>query len=431
MIVEQTAPAAPAGRPARGQQITGIVALGLLALVGAWQFVTALQTSPSQWHDFAQDYIAAEDVLAGRNPFLPQNERVGQLFNIPAPSEGPAYSFHPPTTIPFFLPIAILPYPLAFVVWDLVQLGCLWLIVELTVRALGWQPPREIVPMVALGLIAVWPIRESFVEGQLNIPVAAGIAACWYLLRVRRPGIAGVTLALAVALKPLAGLFVLWALWRREWRLLFAAGSTLAVFTIVGVALSGVQGTVDYVTKAYPMHAELWPGYKDNASPQGFFTRLFGPSDWRPRPPYPTPGLSRLLTLASWAVAVGLLFWRLGWRAPDEERLNREFAALGATMLLVTPIVWPHYYAVLVAPVGIFAVDLWQRRAWGWLGVLSLALFLLWLPREVHDWLERQALAPRAYGTMQLPALVAVYAIGLACLGRRAGQPATPSEPSP
>ena len=31
----------------------------------------------------------------------------------------------------------------------------------------------------------------------------------------------------------------------------------------------------------------------------------------------------------------------------DAERLNREFAALGATMLLVTPIIWPHYYAVL------------------------------------------------------------------------------------
>ena len=149
--------------------------------------------------------------------------------------------------------------------------------------------------------MAVWPIRESFVEGQLNIPVAAGIVACWYALRVGRPGLAGVALALAVALKPLAGLFVLWALWRRQWRLLFAAGATLVVFTVVGVALSGVQGTIDYVTLAYPMHAQLWPGYQDNASPQGLYTRLFGPSDWRPRPPYPTPGLSRILTLATWA----------------------------------------------------------------------------------------------------------------------------------
>ena len=426
MIAERTATPAAPETVTRVRRGAGLLVLAILAAVGVWQLVTALQTSPYQWHDFAQDYIAAEDVLAGRNPFRPQNERVGQLFSMPPPDEGPAYSFHPPTTIPFFLPLAPLPYPVAFVVWDLFQLLCLWSIVELTARALGRRLPLPLSAAVALALVAIWPIRESFVEGQLNIPVAAGIVACWYAVRVGRPGAAGVALALAVALKPLAGLFVLWALWRRQWRLLFAAGATLMVFTVVGVALSGVQGTIDYVTLAYPMHAQLWPGYQDNASPQGYFTRLFGPSDWRPRPPYPTPGLSRLLTLTTWAVAVGVLFWRLGWHRPSTERLNREFAALGATMLLVTPIIWPHYYVVLVAPVAIFVAYLRARRAWGWLSLLALALVILWVPRDLHDWLERQALAPRAYGTFQLPALLAVYAVGLVCLGRRAvaAQPA-------
>jgi len=429
VIAERAATPSAAPRAAtRTRLVVGLALLAILASFGAWQLLAALQTSPYHWHDFAQDYIAAQDVLAGRNPFRPQNERVGQLFNIPTPNEGPAYSFHPPTTIPFFLPLAPLPYTAAFVVWDLVQLLCLWAIVDLTARALGQRLSVPLGAGIALALVAVWPICESFVEGQLNIPVAAGIVACWYALRIGRPGRAGVALALAVALKPLAGLFVLWALWRRQWRLLFAAGATLAVFTVAGVALSGVQGTVDYVTLAYPMHASLWPGYQDNASPQGLYTRLFGPSDWRPRPPYPTPGLSRILTLATWAGAVGLLFWRLGWREPDAERLNREFAALGATMLLVTPIIWPHYYAVLIAPVAVFVAYLWWRRAWAWLGLLALALVVLWVPRELHAWLERHALAPRAYGTFQLPALIAVYAVGLVCLGRRALAPRT-SEP--
>jgi hypothetical protein len=406
--------------------------LVVLAGVGVWQLLTALQTSPYHWHDFAQDYIAAEDVLAGRNPFRPQNERVGQLFNIPAPDEGPAYSFHPPSTIPFFLPLAPLPYPVAFALWDLVQLACLWLIVDLSLRALGHRVPLALGFAVTLALLAAWPIRESFVEGQLNIPVAAGIVVCWYALRDRRVAVAGVALALAVALKPLAGLFVLWALWRREWKMLFVAGFTLAAVSLVGVALTGVQGTIDYVTLAYPMHAALWPGYQDNASPQGFFTRLFGPSEWRPRPPYPTPGLSRLLTLASWAVAVGVLFWRLGRRSPDPERLNREFAALGATMLLVTPIIWPHYYAVLIAPVMVFVTELWRRRARGWLVLLALALVSLWIPRDLHAWLERLSLAPRAYGTMQLPGLLIVYAVGLVCLARSRPAPSQPAaSPAP
>jgi Glycosyltransferase family 87 len=427
-VIAERVPATSVPRSAgRARQVVGLASLAIAAVAGAWQLLMVAQTSPHHWHDFAQDYIAAEDVLAGRNPFRPQNERVGQLFNIPTPSEGPAYSFHPPTTILFFLPLAPLPYPAAFVAWDLVQLLCLGAIVDLTARALGRPLPLPLVAAVALALVSIWPIRESFVEGQLNIPVAAGIAASWYALRVGRPGLAGVALGLAVALKPLAGLFVIWAIWRRQWRLLIAAGMTLIVFTGVGVALSSVQGTIDYVTLAYPMHAQLWPGYQDNASPQGLFTRLFGPSDWRPRPPYPTPGLSRILTLSTWAVAVGALCWRLGWQQPNGARLNREFAAVGATMLLVTPIIWPHYYAVLLAPAAVFVAYLWQDRRWGWLGLLALALLVLSVPRDLHDWLERHALAPRAYGTFQLPALLAVYAVGLVCLSRRD----LPSRPAP
>ena len=54
-----------------------VAALAVFALLGVWQLGTALQTSPFAWHDFTQDYIAAEDVLAGRNPYRAQNERIG------------------------------------------------------------------------------------------------------------------------------------------------------------------------------------------------------------------------------------------------------------------------------------------------------------------------------------------------------------------
>jgi hypothetical protein len=167
VIAEQAAATRVAPRTgARARHLTALAVLAVLAVVGAWQLLTALQTSPYQWHDFAQDYIAAEDVLAGRNPFRPQNERVGQLFNMPAPDEGPAY---------IFLPLGPLPYTAAFVVWDLIQLLCLWAIVDLTARALGRRLPAVLGAGVALALVAGWPIRESFVEGQLNVPVAAGI----------------------------------------------------------------------------------------------------------------------------------------------------------------------------------------------------------------------------------------------------------------
>jgi hypothetical protein len=123
--------------------------------------------------------------------------------------------------------------------------------------------------------------------------------------------------------------------------------------------------------------------------------------------------------MSTWALAVGLLFWRLGWRQPNNERLNREFAALGTTMLLVTPIIWPHYYVVLVAPVAVIAVYFWMHGARWLLLALMLALVVLWVPRDLFHVLARSDLVPRTFGAFQLPGLLVMYALGLVCLGRR------------
>jgi hypothetical protein len=385
--------------------------LALFALVGAVQLVLVLRESPWVWHDFAQDHIAIQEAVAGRNPYAAQNGRIGELFDIPPPPDKePAYSFHPPSTLAFFLPLAPLPYRAAFVAWDLINLACLWAIVHLTARGIGRPIGPATSVAIAIGLVGVWPLRENFVEGQLNVPVAAGLVGYWYALRTGRTGAAGVALATAVALKPLAGLFVLYAIWRRQWRAVIFGAVALGLLSIVGSLLAGAEGVRDYVVTAYPLHAGLWPGYPDNASPQGFFTRIFGPNPWK-RPIYPIAQVATVATLLSWAVVVGLLFSRLGRRPSSGERLNVEFAALGATMLLVTPIIWPHYYVVLVAPLAILIPVLWRQRAWHWLAILAVAVLILWIPR--NEWV------PRGMGNVQLPALLAVYVVALRQLWRR------------
>ena len=408
MIADQTAgrlegaSKAPTRAPLAPVQVwaarTALVAMGV---VGALQLWAVLQHSPGVWHDFAQDHVAIQEALAGRNPYEPQNARIAELFNIPPP-RGAAYSFHPPTTLVFFVPLAPLPYRAAFVAWDIVNLLCLWSIVYLTARAI--ERPLGVLTSgaLALGLSAVWPIRENFVEGQINLPVAAGLVAWWYAVLRGRHGLAGTSLGAAVALKPLAGLFLLYVAWRRQWRLLGYAVATLAVFAIAGAALSGLEGVRQYVTTAYPTHAQLWPGFPDNASPQGLFSRLFGPNPWG-RPVWPTPGVATALTLASWAVLLALLFLRLGRKTPSPASLNLEFAALGATMLLVTPIIWPHYYVVLLAPLAVLAAQLSQTREWAWLVALAVAVMVLCIPRN--------DLVP--LGNAQLPALLLIYMVAV------------------
>lgn len=387
------------------------LALIVVAIAGAWQLAAILGRSPFVWHDFTQDWVAVREVMAGNNPYLPQNAQIAALFGKGPPDKEPAYSFHPPTTLVFFMPLAPLGYREAFVAWTLLSLGALWGMCHLLLRASGWGGGPLLAIGIALGLVCIWPLRENFVEGQLNVVVAAFVVGWWYAARANRDVLAGASLAAAVALKPLAGLIVLYVLWRRRWRVFWAAAIVGGAIALVGIGLAGVEGTRDYVTTAYPIHANLWPGYHDNASPQGLITRLFGPTPWRPWPMYNLPMLSTPLTLVTWAIAVAVLFATLGTRASGtSERHGLELAALAAAMPLVTPIIWPHYYILLVPTFWFLGIRYVESRAWGLLALLVVAAAVLWIPR--NDFF------PRQLGNVHLPGLLLLFGLSLHALRR-------------
>lgn len=376
-----------AGGPTSSSSGLVWVGLSILALAGAWLLIAAWEEGMSGGRDFVQDYAAVVKIGQGRNPYEPYNDVTQELFGGP-PHRTPLYSFHAPSSLPllvWLLPLAKLwAYPGAFLAWGIVSLLALWSICWLTLRALRLPGAAVAGLLAALALIILPAIRESFEEGQLNVVVAAGMVGCWAARRAGRSGLAGVLLGVGFALKPIPGLFFLYYAWRRDWRLLLAAGITVVVLSVVGLGLSGLDGVRLWATVNYPSHADLWPGYPDNASVRGFFTRIFGPSDWRPRPRYPLPGASMLLWMVSGALltflairaakggnrqadqseprsALDVALWGLTTPPPlarDDPRGDLEVAVLTILTLLVTPIVWPHYYVVLVMPIAVIAMYL-------------------------------------------------------------------------
>jgi hypothetical protein len=363
------------------------IGLAILAVAGAWMLMAACQEGLSGGRDFVQDYAAVVKIGQGRNPYEPYNDVTQQLFGGP-PHRDPLYSFHAPSSLPllvWLLPFAKLwGYTGAFMAWGAVSLLALWSTCWLTLRAIGMPRPALAGLLASLALILLPAIRESFEEGQLNVVVAAGMVGCWAARRSGRSALAGVLLGAAFALKPIPGLFFLYYAWRRDWRLLIAAAATVLVLAMIGVGLSGVEGVRLWATVNYPSHADLWPGYPDNASVRGFFTRIFGPSEWRPRPRYPVANVAMLLWMVSGAVLtlLAILIARAGLRraadavprsaldeatwglttppplARDDPRGDLEVAVLTVLTLLVTPIVWPHYYVVLVMPIAVLATYL-------------------------------------------------------------------------
>jgi hypothetical protein len=410
-------------------RLRSLATLVLVALagVGLFRLVTAWGEGVGTGHDFVQDYAAIHAIADGRNPYEPYNDVTQQLFGGP-PHKGKLYSFHAPSSLIFFMPLLPLSYAGAFVAWGIASLVALWAICGLTLRLIGVRAWAALGALLALALVALPPIRENFVEGQLNVVVMAGVVAAWSAYRAGRPALAGLSLGAAFALKPIPGLFFLYFLWKRQWRLLAAAVGVFALLNLVGLVLAGVDGFRLYATVNYPDHAALWPGYPDNASIRGFFTRLFGPSTWR-RPPYPTPGAAVVL----WALA-GLLLGGLGWLAARRRNgdatghrggigsADLDLAALCVLSLLVAPIIWPHYYVVLIPTAMILAAYLTTRdgrsRPWALIGlaVLAGAAVVLATARYGEPY--------RGVGGQQLTALLVVYALALATLwerGQRSG----------
>lgn len=386
-----------------------------LAGVGAWQFAAALREGAATGHDFVQDYASMRALASGRDPYEPYNAVTLELFGGP-PHKGNLYSFHTPSSLPFFLWMIPLSYGPAFATWGVVSLAALWIVCWLPLRTYPIRHPGLFGGLLALGLVSAPALRDNFVEGQLNVVVMAGLVAMWWAQRAQRSGLAGCLLGAAFALKPIPGLFFAYYVWRRQWRLLLFAAVTLAIFNAVGLMLAGLDGAWLYFTVNYPDHAELWPGYPDNASVRGLLTRLFGPiapNTWR-RPLYPLPGATLALWLASGALLAGV-FWLAARRPrPLSSCPDLEHASVWALTLLVTPIVWPHYYVVLVPAILLILPTLaagMMKRPYPRVvaGIVMVAALSLLAPSHyVEPW--------RGDGGSQLLALLVMFGVCLASL---------------
>ena len=174
-------------------------------------------------------------VLARENPYLPLSDVMYEVFGPPR-IRAKLWPGHWQSSLPFLLLIApgvaAGSHTVAFLTWGVISLVAFLALCVVSLGALGVARPPLIGVLAGLALIVLPPIWENFSEGQLNPLVALGIVAMWACYRSGHRESAGISLGLAFGLKPVPGLFLLYYLWRREWRLLFAAGATLALLNL-------------------------------------------------------------------------------------------------------------------------------------------------------------------------------------------------------
>jgi hypothetical protein len=229
-------------------------ALWLAAAVGAIGlslFAYSRFLSGSLLSDFHAFYCAGRLSVHGIDPY-----RQEPLYSCEATAGSPVLwravghvtdpAPLPPYALALFVPLTLLPYGLAAIVWSLALAGS-WFGAIVALRIMtGYSWPL-------LAAAFIFPAAMSLSLGQIA-PVAIALLACaGSLLYRQRPGWAGMLAGLAmiephVALPACVALLVAVAQSRLS---LFATGAALAALSMV----FGVPRNVEYVLYALPIHA--------------------------------------------------------------------------------------------------------------------------------------------------------------------------------
>lgn len=287
--------------------------------------------------------------------------------------------------LPFFtllmVPFAALPCWLAAAIMTMMSIAGLALSVAMMLR--GLVPENHAPPIAAAGvpvLMALPFIHACLVLGQVSILMLLLCILTWWLVAVRRPWSAGVSLAIAVLVKPFLITLLAFLVLKRQWR---AAGATVAWLGLFGAALTlAVMGPHAWLDA----HRSYYQRVIKNETPLALIasekprTARFSNQSLpivlrrlstdtpagRAKEPFQVnvAACSARVPQALYLViilGVGLTTIIVGRHPPDRiepRRAHLEFATFLLWGLLGSPIVWTHYYPLVLYPLVLLAVRL-------------------------------------------------------------------------
>lgn len=262
-------------------------------------------------------YGAAESILAGRD-FYPL-----EGFVVRGPDEFVIDYVYPPLVALLTIPWTVLPADLAEALFQLLLVG----VMAATLAVLGVRDWR------CYGAAFLWPpVTDAVMTGNVSILLGFCAAVVW---RFRdRPAISGATLGVSIAAKIFLWPLTLWLTASRRlgaatWSVLVAAVVLLGSWAVVGF-----HGLAEY--------PELVRRLGERMNERGYTLYALGLDLGFPEP----------LAWALWAgLAVVLILATvvLARRGDDQ----RSFVLALAAAIACSPIVWLHYFALLIVVVAI------------------------------------------------------------------------------
>lgn len=210
------------------------------------------------------------------------------------------------------------------------------------------MPVRPSIRLLTFAIGALTnPVIGDLNLGNVSVLVTSLLAITWRWL----DRVAGcVALALAMTVRPILGLVLIWSLLRGRWRPVLwtiVAGVVIVLLSLPIVGLESYQHYFTVLRNVYDV-----TGQDNNRDVGSLVLRVGG-----------GPLLASIALYAGFAVAIGATLLSLRF-----DRQTGFMVTIGATLLL-SPLLWDHYLATLLLTGAFLA----QRGRWWGLGLPLLA----------------------------------------------------------
>ena len=258
---------------------------------------------------------------------------------------------YPPVAAVFAVPLALVSWPAAQLVWVAFVYVPLAVIIGYAFRPLLRRAGR-LRPVAFAAVFCVcaylFPMQDEMRFGQVDAVLAAMVVADCAAARPRWPR--GALIGLATAIKLVPGVFIVY-LWVSGRRRAARTAALAALAWTAGAFLLLPRDSVLYWTSAIFDSGRLGNNAgAENQSLRGLLLRFFLPGQ--------APGVVWALI----ALAVAIPGFALARRLSREHFEMAGIAVTALLELLISPVAWIHYFLLVIIAIGVIAGDGRQPR---------------------------------------------------------------------
>jgi len=367
----------PLGASGKFRPMLWFLLFVFVVLLQGPRFIYSLPGNLNSGSDFFQDWASAKDWLEGRPLYGALSDSLNRFLDIQTNNNDITMDVHvnahPPFSLFIVLPFAFLPYVHAMLLWNLVMLGFFVcsLVCVLKIMKLPWHW-WGLFPVGALFLLC-GPVQSQINQGQWNFLILALLLATYVYDLKNKPWISGFTLGIAAAIKLTPVFLILWFVFDRKWKNLFAFFLSFVACNLLAIIVFGLPDMKDYLFRVLPLVRDF-EGSLGNISWNGFMGKLFFPEHPNLLPPLIlAPTLGKVLALVLQTAFTSL--WVFLFFLPMPEKRDRLFFIGIVIMLFVSPITWDHYLVLALPALAFSWRDLRQHPMLNIFFLITLVLF--------------------------------------------------------